>query len=316
MVDRTSLRTYSRRQVLRLAAVGGASLLVPALWSPRLRAASGHLRTRPIPSTGESLPVVGLGTSGQFNYVSSDQQRKELLRVLEAFYQAGGTLVDTAPLYGRAEEVLGGMLAKLGRVDQTFLATKVRAQSRSEGKQQIERSFRLLKTDTLDLLQVHSLVGWETQLPLIREYRDRDRVRYVGVTHHAGYASDDLADVIERESLDFVQCGYSIAMRDAEQRLLPVARDHNVAVIVNRPFADGDLFRRVKGVGLPAWCREFDCTSWAQFFLKFVLSHPAVTCTIPATSDPKHLMDNMRAGTGALPNADQRERMIQTWEEI
>lgn len=316
MENRTFTRTYSRRQVLGLAAWSSASLLLPASLNRRLLAASEGLRTRSIPSTGESLPVVGLGTSGQFNYVSSDQQRRELIRVLESFFRTGGTLIDTAPLYGRAEEVLGEMLTELGRGHRTFLATKVRARSRSEGKEQIERSFRLLRRDTLDLLQVHSLVGWETQLPLIREYRDKQRVRYVGVTHHAGYASDDLAFVIERESLDFVQCGYSIAMRDAENRLLPVARDRQVAVMVNRPFADGELFRRVKGVKLPEWCREFDCNSWAQFFLKFVLSHPAVTCTIPATSNPKHLVDNMQAGMGALPTPDQRERMIRTWERL
>jgi diketogulonate reductase-like aldo/keto reductase len=225
-------------------------------------------------------------------------------------------MVDSSPMYGRAEGVVGDLLAAAGARGGAFLATKVWTTGREEGLAQMRRSAALLRSEVVDLMQIHNLVDWRTHLPTLRRMKDEGRIRYIGITHYTTGALADLAAILERESLDFVQCPYSIATRAAEQRLLPVAAARGVAVIVNRPVEEGALFARVRGRALPEWARELDVASWSQLFLKFILAHPAVTCVIPATSDPAHMRDNLAAGDGLLPDAAQREAMARLWRAL
>ena len=264
--------------------------------------------SRAIPNTGENLPVIGLGTSDEFES-GTGESLEQLREVLRRFVDLGGKLIDTAPGYGDAEEVLGGLIADLDLTAKTFIATKVLTHGQQAGEDQFSRSERLLKKRPLDLIQVHSLVDVETQLKNQRRWKDAGRVRYIGITHSRVSAFGELERLMRTEQLDFVQLNYSFTEPDAEMRLLPLAVDRGIAVIANRPFENGALFRRVKGKALPDWAEEFDCNSWAQFSLKYILGHPAVTCVIPATSNPRHLIDNMGAGTGRLPDENMRRRM-------
>jgi diketogulonate reductase-like aldo/keto reductase len=273
---------------------------------------SHMLIERSIPSSGERLPAVGLGTWQTFDVGVSTDERAPLARVLKSFVREGGRVIDSSPMYGRAEQVTGDLVATLDSDSigtPLFIATKVWTTGRKAGIDQMERSMRLLRVKRVDLMQVHNLVDVETHLRTLREWKDAGRVRYIGITHYHSGAYAGVERVLAREPLDFLQINYSMAERDAERRLLPMAQERRVAVVVNRPFAEGELFRRVRGQTVPSWADEFDCTSWAQFFLKFILSHPAVTAVIPATSNPDHLADNMRAGRGRLPDERQRVRM-------
>jgi diketogulonate reductase-like aldo/keto reductase len=265
--------------------------------------------TRVIPSSGESLPVIGLGTSEVFDVGADAAARAPLRDVLRTLLDAGGTLLDTSPMYGRAEAVSGDLIEAVAARPRMFLATKVWTNGKAEGLRQIETSMRLLKTATLDLVQVHNLVDLDTQLANVRALKDAGKLRYTGITHYKVAAHADLERVIRREALDFVQLNYSIVTRDAERRLLPLAAERGVAVLVNRPYEDGALFARVRGKALPEWAAEFDCASWGQFFLKFIVAHPAVSCVIPATSSPRHMADNAAAGHGRLPDQRMREKM-------
>ncbi|MBK7522465.1 MAG: aldo/keto reductase [Gammaproteobacteria bacterium] len=265
--------------------------------------------TRRIPSSGELLPVIGLGTSDVFDVGADEAARAPLAQVLKILLEAGGSLLDTSPMYGRAEGVSGELVEAAGARARMFLATKVWTTGKAEGLRQIEDSMRLLKTGVLDLVQVHNLVDLATQLANVRALKEAGKLRYTGITHYTVAAHAELERVIGREALDFVQFNYSIVTRDAEQRLLPLAAERKVAVLVNRPYEDGALFARVRGKPLPEWAAEFDCTSWGQFFLKFIVSHPAVSCVIPATSNPRHMLDNAAAGHGRLPEQPMREKM-------
>ena len=306
-------RPLSRRAWLGLMAAGAAAGLVGTRRG-RARAAPALLR-RPIPSTStwhisESIPAVGLGTWRTFDVGDSTAEREPLKEVLRRFVALGGRVIDSSPMYGAAETVVGDLTADLRIHDSLFLATKVWTSGREAGVAQMERSLQRLRTRRLDLMQVHNLVDWQTHLRTLREWKQAGRLRYLGVTHSTAGAYGELERVMRSEPLDFVQLNYSLGEREAERRLLPLARDRGIAVLVNRPFAAGGLFGRVRGQPLPPWAADFDCESWAQFFLKWILAHPAVTCVIPATSRPEHLTDNMRAGQGALPDAATRERMV------
>lgn len=286
-------------------------LITAAVLLPHMNFASAsddRMMRRRIPGTGETLPVVGLGTSDEFE-VAAGASLDPLREVLRRFHELGGTLVDTAPLYGNAESVIGRLANDLDLTKELFLATKVRTRGRAAGLAQMERSQELLGKRPLDLMQVHSLVDWQTQLRNLRHWKEQGRVRYIGVTHSRVSAFDELERVMRSEPLDFVQLNYSFTEPQAEQRLLPLAADRGMAVMVNRPFENGALFRAVKNRALPDWAAELDCESWAQFSLKYILAHPAVTCVIPATSNPKHVVDNMGAGTGRLPDEVTRRRM-------
>ena len=292
----------TRRAVLRLMAAAAAARPAGASSAPAPL-------ERPIPASGEKIPVVGLGTWRTFDVGASAAERDPLEEVLRSFVALGGRVVDSSPMYGAAESVVGDLAAKLAVGDRLFLATKVWTSGRDAGVRQMEQSLRRLRARTLDLMQIHNLLDWRTHLATLREWKAAGRVRYVGVTHYTSSAYDELERVLQSETLDFVQVNYSLGEREAERRILPLARDRGVAVLANRPFAEGGLFQRVRGQALPAWAAELDCESWAQLFLKWILAHPAVTCVIPATSRPQHLADNMKAGTGPLPDAAMRDRM-------
>jgi diketogulonate reductase-like aldo/keto reductase len=264
---------------------------------------------RPIPSSRETLPVIGLGTWQTFDVGSDAGERGPRRQVLQRFVTLGGRVVDSSPMYGRAEAVVGDLSAELGLRDSLFLATKVWTRGREAGLAQMEASLRRLRTRVLDLMQVHNLVDWRTHLATLQDSKRSGRVRYVGVTHYTASAYGELESALRSEPVDFVQFNYSVVERDAERRLLPLAAERGVAVLINRPFAEGALFRRVRGQPVPSWAAEIGCKSWAQLFLKWIVAHPAVTCVIPATSRPEHLEDNMLAGVGALPDAAMRSRI-------
>lgn len=265
--------------------------------------------TKPIPATGEALPVIGMGTWQTFNVGTATDERKPLEEVLAEFSRAGGKLIDSSPMYGNSEGVVGDLSAKLGLRQKLFIATKVWIDGAAAGVRQMEESMQKLRADPIDLMQVHNLVDVETQLQTLTEWKRKGRVRYTGVTHYTASAYDAVAKTIATHKVDFLQINYSVKEREAEQRLLPMAKERGIAVIANRPFAGGELFRRLAGKPLPTWAAEIDCTSWSQLMLKFVVSHPAIICAIPATSKIEHLRDNMKAGFGRLPDEKLRARI-------
>ncbi len=255
---------------------------------------------RPIPSTKETLPLIGLGT-WQVN-VTDD--------LIRAFIELGGKLIDSSPMYGPAEAMVGDVISRLGVRSKLFIATKVWTSGKSAGVRQMEESERKMRAKPIDLMQVHNLLDVETHLDTLDAWKREGRVRYIGITHYTAGAHEAVARILERRKVDFVQINYSVAERDSERRVLPVARDRGVAVIANRPFASGELFSRLRSKPLPTWAKEIDCTSWAQILLKFAVSHPAITCAIPATSNVNHLRDNMAAGSGRMPDDAMRKRIV------
>ena len=273
--------------------------------------------TRPIPSTGEPMAVVGLGTWRAFDVGSDETGRGPLRQVLQRLLDGGRRIIDTSPMYGRAEAVTGDLLAEFGARPRSFLATKVWTTGRERGIEQMRRSAQLLRTEIIDLMQIHNLVDWRTHLATLRRMKEEGRVRYIGITHYTISALPELARILRTEpGIDFVQLGYSLATRAAEAELLPTAAEHGVAVIANQPLERGNLFRRVRRRELPDWAREFDCANWAELFLKYVLAEPAVTCVIPATGNPDHMKDNLAAGFGSLPDARQREQIRKLWDAL
>ena len=268
---------------------------------------------RAIPKTGETLPVIGLGTWGAFDVGAAGEDHRACLDLL---LNAGGGMIDASPMYGRAESVVGELLAKQANWDSAFVATKVWTEGHDQGIAQMEESLRRLRRGSIDLMQIHNLIDWRTHIETLRLWKAAGIFRYIGVTHYAIGAIDQLVSVMEREEIDFVQMAYSIGERAVEDNLLPIAAERGIAVIVNRPFEGGGLFPSVEGEDLPEWAVGAGCDSWSQFFLKFVLSHPAVTCAIPATSNPAHMADNIAAGLGVLPDARLRQRMVEFWEDV
>lgn len=279
------------RGALGLAAAGAC----PAF------AATPPLRTRPIPSTGEALPVIGCGTYVGFDHAPGSPEYAQLPAVLDTLFAAGGKVLDSSPMYGRAEATTGELLAARGGAREAFVATKVWTTGRDAGIRQMEASMRLLGTKRLDLMQIHNLVDWRTHLKTLRAWQEAGRVRYVGITHYTSSAYAEVEAVLKAERLDFLQIDYAFDDRDAADRLLPLAAERGVAVLVNRPFGGGGLLRRLSGRPLPSWAGEIGATSWAQVLLKFVLSHPAVTCAIPGTGRAAHMADNVEAGRGTVP---------------
>ncbi len=315
----------TRRDLLKLAAGIGTGLLLDhrlVLAEPRQ-----DRITKPIPSTGERIPVIGLGSAQTFNLAPGDASYREAQEVVRLFHEHGGTVIDTSPTYQRSELFLGETLREFGLARDVFVATKVNvgAAGRAAAVQQMEQSLRTYGRDSLDLIQVWNLGGSIRELTAaylrdhmdaLQEWKAAGRIRYLGITTSRDPQYADVEAAMREYTLDFVQLDYSIGDRIPEQRLLPLARERNIAILANRPFTTGNLFSRVRGRPLPDWAGEFDCSSWAQFFLKFVVSHPAVTCVIPATSNPNHLRDNMGAGLGRLPDEPTRRRMITVFESL
>lgn len=297
-----------RRNALQaLAALAGAALL-PATAAP------ASVLERPIPATGERIPAIGMGTWLTFD-VAPGADRDARLAVLREFFAGGGTLLDSSPMYGYAEAALGELVPK-ARPARVFNATKVWTPTRFLGVRQMEESFSHWGVRRFDLMQVHNMLDWETHLATLKDWKAAGRIRYLGITTSHGRRHDALEAAMKRERFDFVQFSYSFADRDAEKRLLPLAQDRGAAVIVNRPFDGGGLFGTVKGKALPGWARDIDCANWAQVFLKFVVSHPAVTCAIPATTSPAHMREDIGALQGRLPDAALRRRMAADFDRF
>ena len=299
----------TRRDMIKLSAGASAALALGRL--PAYAQDTSTLRKRPIPSTGELIPVVGLGTARTFNVGAAEEERAPLREVLKTFVDMGGTLLDTAEAYDNSEAVSGDLAKDLGVTDKLFIATKVGAEEKDAGIAEMENSLRVLHRSTIDLMQIHNLRGWQTQLATLREWKAAGRVRYTGITTSNSRQYDDFAAVMEKEELDFIQVNYSLAQRQAEERILPLAADRGMAVLINLPYGRGRLFQAVEGQELPEWAAEFDAESWGQFFLKYIISHPAVTCPIPATTKAHHARDNMGAAYGRLPDDATRKKMVE-----
>jgi diketogulonate reductase-like aldo/keto reductase len=306
----------TRAEFLRLAMAAAVALGLSgrAQGKNGAQAESGQMAKRPIPSSGEPLPIVGCGTWQTFDVGSAKEERAPLLEVLRVLFAAGGSVIDSSPMYGRSEQVVGELLTQAKAQDKAFVATKVWTTGREAGIKQMQRSMQLLQKQPLDLMQIHNLVDWRTHLKTLRQWKAEGRIRYLGITHYTASAYGELESIMRAEKLDFVQLNYSLDDREAERKLLPLAADRGIAILVNQPFGGGGLLRTLANVPLPPWASEIGCETWAQVLLKYVLSHPAVTCVIPGTKRPQHMVDNCRAGMGVFPEEAMRKRMVAWWE--
>lgn len=271
---------------------------------------------RSIPSSGEKLPAIGMGTWLTFDAGNSETRRKDLREVLRIFKENGGKLIDSSPMYGSSEKVAGDLMTDLKIRKELFIATKVWINGEANGVTQMQQSFQKMQTGIIDLMQVHNLVDAAIHLPTLRKWKAEGKIRYIGITHYLVSAYPELMEIIKKEKPDFVQFNYNMSVRDAETRLLPFCRDNGIAVINNRPFNGGDLFNKTKGKALPDWAKENDIQNWAQFFLKYIIAHPAVTCAIPATSKPAHMKENIGAAYGQLPDTSLRRKMVDFFEKL
>lgn len=310
----TSRRDFLQRSACLVAGASTAFALLP-IGTFGQSVGSGAMLRRTIPASGETVPVIGMGTSGSFEVAPNGAEYEALGEVLKRFFDGGGTVIDTAPTYGNAQDVLGRLLTDGQWRARAFIATKLsRVRGRDEGLRQFNNTLKHLRTDKVELLQVHNLGDWQTQIEVARELKKQGKTKYVGVTHFTESAQDQLADVVQQTRPDFLQINYSVTQRGAEKRVLPLAKDLGVAVLANRNFDDGALFSRVKGIELPGWASEIGVTSWAQMFLKFALSDAAVTAVIPATGKPERQSDNVKAGLEPLLTARQKADLIQLVE--
>lgn len=298
---------YNRRDVLKLSGLAGLGImLAPLISSLNFKE---HMLLRKIPSSNKLLPAVGLGTWQTFDVGNNNDDRKRLTQVLLEMHKLGGNVIDSSPMYGSSEGVVGDLTQKMGSADNFFYATKVWTSGKQIGINQMETSFKLMQREQMDLMQIHNLVDWKTHVKTLKSWKETNKVKYWGITHYTNSSHAQLEKVIEIEKPDFVQFNYSIKSRHAEKSLFETIKKHNTAVIINRPFESGSLFRITKGKEIPEWAREYDINSWGQFFLKFILSNELVTCVIPGTSKPYHAIDNMMAGYGKMPDVKTREKM-------
>ncbi len=291
--------------------VSSASIAIASLWLTPwpLKAAETLILRKTIPGTVESLPVIGLGSSRTFDIDATAPIITDFLTLTQEFFVLGGELIDSSPMYGNAEQIIGLLLNQAGNRDRLFSATKVWTDGEQDGIRQMESSARKWGIDGFDLMQIHNLRDWKTHLKTLKSWKAEGKIRYIGITTSHGRNHSELESILQQEPFDFVQLSYNIEDRSVENRLLPLAADQGIAVLVNRPYQRGSLFSAVKGRALPDWTTEFDCHSWGQFFLKYIVSHPAVTCVIPATTKLRHLQDNMGAGSGRLPDTAMRKKM-------
>lgn len=320
--NRSGGSRMTRAEFLRLAmaaavtlGLGGNARGQPGSPSSATTAKDRLMHTRIIPSSGELLPIIGCGTWQTFDVGASEDERAPLLEVLRILFASGGSVIDSSPMYGRSEAVVGELLTQAQAHDKAFVATKVWTHGRDAGIRQMRRSMKLLQDERIELMQIHNLVDWRTHLRTLRAWKAEGRIRYLGITHYTASAYDDLEAIMRTEQLDFIQINYSLDDRQAEHKLLPLAADRGIAVLVNQPFGGGRLLRNLASVPLPPWANEIGCETWAQMLLKYVVGHPAVTCAIPGTSRPQHMADNCRAGTGILPDDAMRKQIAASWDK-
>ena len=306
MLNNETLMSHSLTRS-RFMGIAGAGLLVAGSGAAQTGV---RMHQRKIPSSGEMMPVVGVGTWRTFDAGAKPEDRAPLAEVLRLLFEAGGSVIDTSPMYGSAEAVVGDLLSAANSRAKAFIATKVWTTGRDNGIAQMRNSMRLLKIDQIDLMQIHNLVDWRAHMPTLRAWKAEGRIRYLGITHYTQSAHDELESVMRSEKWDFVQINYALDDRAVEKTLLPLANQRGIAVIVNQPFGGGGLLRKLMSRKLPEWAGEIGVTSWAQLLLKFVLANPAVTCVIPGTSKPEHMKDNLQAGFGVYPDAALLKRMI------
>lgn len=307
----------NRRQLLQLSAAAMASASGGLLAKPDSGSSSSlPLIQRPIPSSGELLPVIGMGTSRTFDKAGDSQSLSKLSGVMQAFFDDRGTVIDSSPMYGQAESRVGDVLRAMEKPPAVFAATKVWTTGREEGIAQMQESARRMNVQRFDLIAVHNLKDWQTHLETLKQWKQEGKVRYIGITTSHGRNHTELLELMRKQPLDFVQFSYNISDRTAEKALLPLAADRGIATMINRPYQRGDLFTKSSGRELPDLAAELDCSSWGQFYLKFILSHPAVTCIIPATSKAHHMADNMQANFGRIPDATQREEMLRIFGSL
>ncbi|WP_190808895.1 aldo/keto reductase [Flagellimonas sp. S3867] len=299
--------TFNRREVLKLSIMGGLGLSLNPI--PNSLMALEKIHTRNIPSTGEPLPIIGLGTWQTFDVGNSIEKRKLLSKVLAEMNRFGGSVIDSSPMYASSEKVVGDLTSNLVFQNQLFYATKVWTSGKQAGIRQMEASMRKMQRRKLDLMQIHNLVDWKTHVKTLKTWKEEGKIKYWGITHYVNSAHGSLEKIIKSEGPDFVQFNYSIRSRHAEDSLFNTAKKYDVATLVNQPYESGSLFRRVKGKSLPPWAQENDINSWGQYFLKFILSNKNVTCVIPGTSKPHHMIDNMKAGLGKMPDQKLRNQM-------
>ena len=298
---------FSRRDFIALSSLS----FLPTLSNASMLNES--MLKRVIPSSGEEMPVIGLGTSRVFDIERSKNELNVREKILDIFYENGGRLIDTSPMYGMSEEIIGITAKKYIEKNRFFLATKVWTEGRENGMRQIEESFQKMRTDKISLIQVHNLLDWKTQIKTLRSLKDEGRINYIGITHYKSNAFDEMIKIMKAEKVDFAQFNYSIGEREAEQKILPFCKDNGIATLINRPFMRGRLFREAQEKKLPSWVSDYDIDSWGQFFLKYIISHDAVTNIIPATSKPKNMLDNARAGMGRMLGKKAKKRMLEVF---
>ena len=298
---------FSRRDFIALSSLS----FLPSLSNASILNES--MLKRVIPSSGEEMPVIGLGTSRVFDIERSKNELNVREKILDIFYENGGRLIDTSPMYGMSEEIIGITAKKYIEKNRFFLATKVWTEGRENGMRQIEESFQKMRTDKISLIQVHNLLDWKTQIKTLRSLKDEGRIDYIGITHYKSNAFDEMIKIMKAEKVDFAQFNYSMGEREAEQKILPFCKDNGIATLINRPFMRGRLFREAQEKKLPSWVTDYDIDSWGQFFLKYIISHDAVTNIIPATSKPKNMLDNARAGMGRMLDEKAKKRMLEVF---
>ncbi len=298
---------FSRRDFIALSSLS----FLPTLSNASILNES--MLKRVIPSSGEELPVIGLGTSRVFDIERSKNELNVREKILDIFYENGGRLIDTSPMYGMSEEIIGITAKKYIEKNRFFLATKVWTEGRENGMRQIEESFQKMRADKISLIQVHNLLDWKTQIKTLRSLKDEGRINYIGITHYKSNAFDEMIKIMKAEKVDFAQFNYSMGEREAEQKILPFCKDNGIATLINRPFMRGGLFRKAQEKKLPSWVSDYDIDSWGQFFLKYIISHDAVTNIIPATSKPKNMLDNAKAGMGRMLDKKAKKRMLEVF---
>ena len=298
---------FSRRDFIALSSLS----FLPTLSNASILNES--MLKRVIPSSGEEMPVIGLGTSRVFDIEPSKNELNVREKILDIFYENGGRLIDTSPMYGMSEEIIGITAKKYIEKNRFFLATKVWTEGRENGMRQIEESFQKMRADKISLIQVHNLLDWKTQIKTLRSLKDKGRIDYIGITHYKSNAFDEMIKIMKAEKVDFAQFNYSMGEREAEQKILPFCKDNGIATLINRPFMRGRLFREAQEKKLPSWVSDYDIDSWGQFFLKYIISHDAVTNIIPATSKPKNMLDNAKAGMGRMLGKKAKKRMLEVF---